>query len=389
MTSSRSSVRSRGETARPDGPRIRPTRRLYALLAVIVLANVAVIGARRLEPGTGGSTAPATRARDAAERFLDGYVTAEGRVVRSDQGGDTVSEGQAYGMLLALVSDDRERFDRIWEWTSENLRRPGPLLAWRWSDGEIVGSDPASDADLDAAYALLLASGRFDDPSLEAEALRMAEGIAEQHTVELAGEPVLVAGPWARSGLHFLSPGYLFPTAFEALGKASGEPLWGRLRRSSYDVLEELTRDPPALAPEWALVRADGTVRASGPPSAPDAAPRFSLGAARVPVRSAVDCDARGRGIARDLRGLLGDVVEEGPAISYDLRGRAVELGEHPVPLVAAAAAAHAAGDEASADELLADAEAIDRRVPTYYGAALVALGRGLLAGLLGGCPGG
>ena len=46
-----------------------------------------------------------SRASDAraADRFLAGYVTGDGRVIRRDQGGDIVSEGQAYGMLIAEV----------------------------------------------------------------------------------------------------------------------------------------------------------------------------------------------------------------------------------------------------------------------------------------------
>jgi endoglucanase len=46
---------------------------------------------------------------------------------------------------------------------------------------------------------------------------------------------------------------------------------------------------------------------------------------------------------------------------------------------VAAAGAADAAGHPAARDGLLDSAEALDRRFPTYYGAAWVALGRILL----------
>jgi hypothetical protein len=36
-----------------------------------------------------------------ADSFLAKYVTSHGRVLRHDQGDDIVSEGQAYGMLIA------------------------------------------------------------------------------------------------------------------------------------------------------------------------------------------------------------------------------------------------------------------------------------------------
>ena len=57
-----------------------------------------------------------------AKGFLDRYVTDDGRVQRIDQGGDTVGEGQAYGMLIAAAVGDEERFDAIWDWTKSNIR---------------------------------------------------------------------------------------------------------------------------------------------------------------------------------------------------------------------------------------------------------------------------
>jgi hypothetical protein len=50
-----------------------------------------------------------------------------------------------------------------------------------------------------------------------------------------------------------------------------------------------------------------------------------------------------------------------------------------PVALVAAAAAAKAAGDRGATGRLLSAADALDARTPTYYGAAWAALGRLLL----------
>ena len=151
------------------------------LALALALAGVAlylVIGGR----GGGGSTASsasadgggqrtpsaAARARSeaAAQRFLDTYVKPDGRVERTDQGDDTVGEGQAYGMLIAAAIGDEERFDLIWDWTKENMRGDDGLIAFLWRDGEVADPKPASDADVDAARALLAASCRFDRPEL-------------------------------------------------------------------------------------------------------------------------------------------------------------------------------------------------------------------------------
>ena len=75
----------------------RPLAAILLGVAIVTTAAVAVVlrtGAA--EPG------PEEEATAAANAFLDDYVDDSGRVVRTDQGGDTVSEGQAYGMLVAV-----------------------------------------------------------------------------------------------------------------------------------------------------------------------------------------------------------------------------------------------------------------------------------------------
>ncbi|MDQ3947404.1 MAG: hypothetical protein M3357_20045, partial [Actinomycetota bacterium] len=71
------------------------------------------------------------------------------------------------------------------------------------------------------------------------------------------------------------------------------------------------------------------------------------------------------------LRNLPGS----GGRLTYTLDGKPTSDIEHPVGLVGAAGAASAAGDEAAAHDLLARAADLDRRHPTYFGAAWVALG--------------
>ena len=112
--------------------------------------------------------------------FLEDYVR-DGRVVRTDQGGDTVSEGQAYGLLIAYANDDRKTFGQIWSWTQRHLLTDDDLLAWRWTPDEGVADEQsASDADLDAARALVLAGQRWDDDRWTAAGTAMASAILLQ-----------------------------------------------------------------------------------------------------------------------------------------------------------------------------------------------------------------
>ena len=118
-------------------------------VAVSLLAGCGSSSSSSSASTQGSSASPQQRAEAAARHFLDRYVDGDGRVVRRDQGGDTVGEGQAYGMLMAAAIGDRRRFDKIWNWTKANLQRPDGLISFLWRDGHVVDPQAASDADLD------------------------------------------------------------------------------------------------------------------------------------------------------------------------------------------------------------------------------------------------
>ncbi|HKY67257.1 MAG TPA: glycosyl hydrolase family 8, partial [Acidimicrobiales bacterium] len=182
-----------------------------ALVALVVVA-LAVARGRGGSDGEDGASGDgrsvSTERSAAADRFLSGYVDGDGRVVRHDEGGDTVSEGQAYALLVATAVDDESQFDRVWTWTRANLQRSDGLFAWRWADGEISDASSATDADVDIARALAMAGDRFDRPDLLEEARRVAAAVLEHETAEAGGRIVLVAGPWARDD-RIVNPSYL------------------------------------------------------------------------------------------------------------------------------------------------------------------------------------
>jgi endo-1,4-beta-D-glucanase Y len=351
-------------------------------IATAIIAGCALgAGAVLAADGGGPSVEPADAEEQAAlaasTRFLDTYVEDDGRVSRPDQGDSTVSEGQAYGMLLAAAIGDRERFDRIWSWTRDNLQRPDGLLSSLWEGGAVVDSEPATDADLDAARALLVAGSSFDEPEHSSEAVRIGAAILEQETVEVEARPVLVAGPWARGDVPMLNPSYFDPRSFAALAAASGDQRWNAVAETSRDLVAELTAQPPALPPNWARVDS-GTAVASGPPATPAEDPRYGFDAVRLGVRMGASCAEQDRSLAAAVWERLAP-VSDALASEHALDGRPLGAGTHPSALVGAAGAAGAAGDTSARSALLARAEQADADSPSYYGAAWIALGRVML----------
>ena len=337
------------------------TIRVLVVAVALVVAVVAVLSA------SGAQERPAA-ARDAAERFFDGFMGADGRVTRHDEGGDTVSEGQAYAMLLAVATGDEKRFDVLWRWTREHMQRDDGLLAWRWADGRVVDPEPAADADLDAARALLLAARRFERPSYA----RSGRALGRAIRAHLTAGDVLFAGRWARAE-RVVNPSYFSPRAYDALG-------WDDVAAGSRRVLGAL-REP--LPPDWARVEGGGAVPTGAPEEGGE--PVYGFEAMRLPLRLAESCSADDHELAARAWPALRDRDPLPAVLALDGSPRAD--GSHPAALAGAAGAAHAAGDEDAARDLLDRASELLERTPSYYGAAWVALGRVMLqTDWLGGC---
>jgi endoglucanase len=319
-----------------------------------------------------------------ARGFLHRYVDRNGRVVRRDQGGDTVSEGQAYAMLLAVADGDRRRFDLVWRWTRKHLQRRDGSLSSAWRDGRVQDAQPASDADLDAARALLVASRRFHRPSYRGDALGIGRAVLGRQTTRAADKLVLVAGPWARKEA-IVNPSYFSPRAYAELRTASGDRRWSKVAFSSVRVSRRLLEGKPPLPPNWARVRPYGVEPIATPGSGEP--PAYGYDAVRLPLRLAEACDKGARRLAARPWPFLRRQARQRVAPVYALDGAPTADGEHPAGLVGAAGAATASGDGRAARELLDRADKANRAAPTYYGAALSALGRVMLTtDLLGRC---
>ncbi|MGZ4201401.1 MAG: glycosyl hydrolase family 8 [Thermoleophilaceae bacterium] len=355
------------------------TRAFFAAALAALALAVAACGSG----GKGAASSSTELSPDptvaSAQRFLRRYVMPDGRVSRIDQGGDTVGEGQAYAMLMAAAIGDEKRFDLVWDWTKANIRRKDGLLAFLWKDGKVVNADAASDADLDTVRALLAASCRFNRPELRKEALSLARSIMRNETVVTRpGTVVLVAGQWARKPPITINPSYFSPATFSQLFTLTHDVRWGTLAATGRTLTSILMEGRYKLPPDWAQLRGGNPVP-TGPPANPSSPSQFTFDAPRTLMRMAEDPNPSGQHIAgRAWRVFEGKAPASIP-VEHNLAGKPVGGDKHPIGLVAAAAAAGAAGQPAARARLLNAAEALDRQSPTYYGAAWVALGRIML----------
>lgn len=319
----------------------------------------------------GGGEVPSRHAA-AADRFLARYVTGDGRVIRHDQGGDIVSEGQAYAMLLAEAAGRPERARTIWSWTAAHLRGPDGLFAWHATgSGEVVDPQSATDADVLIAYALLRYAGP-GEAELHTQGRRVAAAVLAGESATLPdGEPLLVAGPWAKAtSPPTVNPSYLMPGVFAALARLTGDARWTQAARASVAAIRELSADGRRLPPDWAVLAGRRLVAAPAPDGS--AGVRYGPDAARLPIWFATACTPDARALAASWwRSSLSSADRSATS---------------PLSLMADAAAATAAGDAAAAGRLRDRAAALAAHIPTYYGDAWVGLGSALLDGSIDPC---
>lgn len=363
-----------GLPARTTTRHVRVRAAARACAAALCLVLLALPSAFRTEasgPGAGqGSYAGPSP--PAVGRFLAAYVRPDGRVWRPDQGGDTVSEGQAYGLLLAEVAGRDDLFGRIWQWTQDHLQTPDGLFAWHADAvGHILDPEPASDADLLTAWALL----RYRGPGaarLHQDGRRVADAILVHEVAPgPGGTPILTAGPWAAGRPFTLDPSYWSLPALTGLARLTGNHEWLQIADGAVTLTADLTRNGALLPPDWAGMTANGAVY-------PETA-QYGLDAERTVVWFAASCVPQARTLAARWWRLLRLPGRSG-ALALTLNGTVLTHVANALPFVAAAAAADAAGAIGASRHLLSLADSQQRRDPGYYGGAWAALGSTLFS---------
>jgi hypothetical protein len=348
----------------------------------LVSVGAALAVASAGPPTPHGAAADDGAAVAAGRRFLERHVTPDGRVLRD---GESSSEGQAHGLLIAVALRDEAAFRRVWRWTRTHLRRRDGLFAGSWTGSRVVDPEPSSEADLDVARALLVAAGTFQRPDHRRAAARLGDAVRRRETIAAErGRRVLAVGPQARQR-RLVRPGSFPPRTVGLLWRATGAGHYASLARSMRVTVADLLAISPYRPPNRATV--DGGGRAV-PAPAPDGAPAaFGPHAQRLPLRFAESCAAADRALAARLWPILRDDAQTGRLpLRYVLDGSR-EGRAGPAGWAAAAAAATAAGDRAARDRLLDRAEAAERAAPSADGAAWVALARIMLqTGRLQGC---
>ncbi len=283
--------------------------------------------------------ANAEDARRAFLRFREEIVTAEGasgflRTRRPDTpdgvANSTVSEGIAYGMIIAVAMDDQPLFDAFWKYAMRWFN-PNGLMAWYIApDGsKMLGQGGATDSDEDMAWALVMAhrqwggSGSLGETYLS-HARRQIDRVYELEVDHGQWPDMLIPGDEWR-GQNVFNPSYFAPHQYRLFGEVSGNvDGWQRVIDRGYAVLDASLNDrngnrENGLVPAWCTE--DGT-----PVEAfPGAMQNYQYDSARTPFRLGQDFayhgDARARAYLEKISGFFAGVGAEHIVDGYTLEG--------------------------------------------------------------------
>lgn len=234
----------------------------------------------------------------------------DGSSVVTKDGGNVVSEGIGYGMLLAAGFDDRDLFDGLWKYYKDH---EDPLGLMNWSTGvcDAAGNNnanAATDGDLDAAMALVQASARWPDGSYLGDAKTLAAAIIASET-ELCGDRAILRpgdkfGGCSDTSSPRVNPSYFAPGYYRVFAAKFPEQAerWNALVTGSYELYPVYQARMSGLVPDWAAIDGGDWYGAT-----------YSYDACRTPWRVMVDYAWSGEPRAKTvLEGVHGWVAANG-----------------------------------------------------------------------------
>ncbi len=222
-------------------------------------ATASTGGTTSLPPGELYGFLPTTVTESEVKGYYDAWKTAwvedcgNGSArVKWDNTSQTVSEGIGYGMLLAAAWDDKALVDSLFAYYTKAKNANG-LMHWKIDGcgGNVSGTGAATDADLDAAMALLIANCKWPGQGYDTSATAIISAIRNKVMKADGAHTFLCAGDeWGGDccgNASYQAPGY-----YRAFGNFTGDAtFWNKAADDSYYYLEKNDNDTTRLVSDW------------------------------------------------------------------------------------------------------------------------------------------
>lgn len=211
------------------------------------------------------------------------YLDASGRIVDNGNGGVSHTEGQGYGMLLAVAVGDRPAFEAMYNWTQAHLARADiALYSWRFdprASNPVADPNNATDGDMLIALALARAARRWGVAAWEARSRQIRQAIRDHLVVARHGQHYLMPGimGFDLGDRLMLNPSYFIFPALDGFAALDGAAAWAPVTASCENVLRMARFGAHGLPSDWVVIGGDGIAQ-----PAPGKPPQFGFDAVRV-----------------------------------------------------------------------------------------------------------
>jgi endo-1,4-beta-D-glucanase Y len=200
-----------------------------------------------------------------------------------------VSEGIGYGMLITAHLNKSDEFGKLWAFYKAR-KNPNGLMRWRYPSactGSPTNGDnnSASDADVDAALALIVAAKAFNNAAYLADAKTLIAAVKKSEiATNCSGSKSLIKPSDGWGGCDDLNPSYFAPGYFRLFGKVTSDSsFWDKAATDSLALLATYQAKMNGQVPDWG--KSDGTLGGASHGSGNT----YGFEACRVPWRVAVD----------------------------------------------------------------------------------------------------
>ncbi len=251
--------------------------------------------------------------------YKSAFLDPAGRIVDTANNNISHSEGQGYGMWLAVLADQPADFELIWSFTQTELMvRDDGLAAWKWdpqATPHISDINNATDGDILIAYALALASRQWGKTDYAEAARSIAETVLAKAVVQRGGRTLLLPGTTGfgeddRPDGPVVNPSYFIFEAFPVLNELAPSPLWAALSKDGLAQITAYAFGPRKLPADWVSVKTK--------PRPADGFPQeFGYNSVRIPLY----LSRAGLGDKKLLERLQnGTVIDGGNMATFELR---------------------------------------------------------------------
>ena len=194
-----------------------------------------------------GKAADGRLLADAYVKWKANFVKADGsnmKVVSPEiDSGATVSEGIAYGMLIAVYMGDKALFDGLYGYWKANATA-GSLMTWKIPGG--TGS--ATDADEDAAFALLEASKQWTSGGYSPTTML---GDIWSHDIDASSLLPTGGSNYGSTSSKVTNASYFAPAMYKEFAKVDSGHNWTGVVSAVYTAINGSISGSNGLIPAW------------------------------------------------------------------------------------------------------------------------------------------